>query len=412
MVLETDFDNPTHDSRRQAVAGALAWAPGLVRYAARFTHTLEDAEDAYQCAMEIALTQAPSVAPKQFISWLHTVVRNEAMRIAARRERERPSPDDDLDQQLLRHGAAPQVVGTDAVYEWRERYRSVHDALSGLTEAQRVCLMLRSAGIGRGEIELLTGYSPRKVDRAINEGRARLRDSELRPAPADRCARLAPLLELWAAGTATTAEQRQLTRHIARCPSCRTEYAQRCNQLQLIASFVPAALLLNVDLMQSRTPDPTFAVTWWERASSSFTVRSGQLVQMWLDLPMLAASKLGAGAAAAAVVSVVGTPLVVNAMRSPAGPAPAVRADIALTSPPPASAPVPAVRAPAPKVVARRTPTRSRVRAKSATAPAATTWRRSVPAARASARRVPSTTRTAARPRVTRTATPAAEFGP
>ncbi len=410
-MLETDFDKPTQDARRQAVAGALAWAPGLVRYAARFTHTLEDAEDAYQCAMEIALTQAPSLHPKPFNSWLHTVVRREATRIAASRERELPSADDDLDQQLLRHGSAPQVVGPDAVYEWRERYRSIQDALNGLTEAQRVCVMLRTAGIGRGEIEALTGYSPRKVDRSINEGRARLRDSELRPVAAERCARLAPLLERWAAGATTSAEQRQLTRHIARCPSCRAEYTERCNQMRLIASFVPAALLMNVDLMQSRHPDPTFAVSWWERTTSSFTVRSGQLMQLWLDLPMLAASKLGAGAVVAAVVGVVGTPIVVSAVRSPAQPAPA-SADIALASRAvPVSAPASVARPATPKALTRAT-AKPRPPTRTSTTRTTTTWRRTTPAARSGAIRPRSASRISSRPRTTRTATPASEFGP
>ena len=41
------------------VATAMASAPGLIRYASRFTRSVEDAEDAYQRAMEIALTRAP-----------------------------------------------------------------------------------------------------------------------------------------------------------------------------------------------------------------------------------------------------------------------------------------------------------------------------------------------------------------
>ena len=47
------------DARRRLCLAAMAGAPGLLRYAARFAPSLEDAEDAYQRGMEVALTKGP-----------------------------------------------------------------------------------------------------------------------------------------------------------------------------------------------------------------------------------------------------------------------------------------------------------------------------------------------------------------
>ena len=58
-MITHDVSEPTSDERRHAVCMAMARAPGFIRFAARYTHSIEDAEDAYQRAMEIALTSAP-----------------------------------------------------------------------------------------------------------------------------------------------------------------------------------------------------------------------------------------------------------------------------------------------------------------------------------------------------------------
>ena len=39
----------------------------------------------------------------------------------------------------------------------RERYRTLQDAMTTLSEAERVCLLLRSAGVSRAEIGVMTG---------------------------------------------------------------------------------------------------------------------------------------------------------------------------------------------------------------------------------------------------------------
>lgn len=410
-VLETDFDSPTQDARRQAVAGALALAPGLVRYAARYTHSIDDAEDAYQRAMEVALTRAPSVEPSRFVPWLYRVVRNEAIRLRDAGRREVAVGDERIGAELERESVNATRSDPDACAEWRERYRTVQDALGGLTETQRVCLILRTAGLASGEITELTGHTDRTVERAIVEGRARLRAFELRVASGQECERLASLIDTVIDGSAEAGDARRLERHVRHCRACRVALRDRREQARLMASLVPAVFLAD-DVTAGRPLDPTAALTWWERTTGGVTVRTGQLVQVWLDLPALMATKIGGGAVAAVVVGAVGTPIVVNAVQPRSLPA-------AHTAPAVATA------APAPTPVSTRTPpTRSSttVRSRPVTAPrpATTTtpakrtiWRaRTAPRPRTAARTAPAVRQSAARPKVTRPANPASEFGP
>ena len=181
----------------------MASAPGLVRYAARFTRSLPDAEDAYQRSMEIALTRAPVTEPRRFTAWLHTVIRHEALAIAAARRREAPAAEDDVAASLGEVVGAPPP---DALMEWRERYRILQDAVASLTESQRVCLMLKSVGANYAEIATVTGFSLRKVERSILEGRAGLHAWEARMASGGECERLRPALEQAATGAGREVE--------------------------------------------------------------------------------------------------------------------------------------------------------------------------------------------------------------
>ncbi|MGZ8667547.1 MAG: RNA polymerase sigma factor, partial [Solirubrobacterales bacterium] len=59
----------------------------LRRTARRYSLGADDAEDAYQRALVILLTKAPTVDPMQLIRWMQTVTKHEAL--AVRRHRER-----------------------------------------------------------------------------------------------------------------------------------------------------------------------------------------------------------------------------------------------------------------------------------------------------------------------------------
>ena len=402
-MLATNDTEPTPEERRHAVCMAMAWAPGLIRFAARFTHSVEDAEDAYQRGMEIALTSAPVTHPDAFVTWLHTVIRREAALIARTRSREEPTPPTDLDQAIT--ARAEQPAGPQAVAEWRERYRGLQDAWSGLSDAQKVCLMLRSTGVSRHEIQVITGFSERQVHRSIAEGYARLSEWEIRMATGEACGHVAELMEGVIDGSASRRDRRVLSRHIGHCAACRSRYRGQRDQVRLLGSLVPT-VLIGAQTLQAGPPDPSLALTWWDRVSASATVKSAHAVQVMMDIPTLAASKAGAGAIAVAAAGVVGTPMVIDAVNThrtgpPAEPRVALAAPVAPSPPAPPATTI----TPLPARPSSATPSKATIKAAI----------RPRPKARVT---VTPTTLTTSRQmlgrsnRPTQSSLPAAEFGP
>lgn len=407
-MITDDVCEPTLDERRHAVCMAMAWAPSLVRFAARYTHSLEDAEDAYQRAMEIALTSAPVTDPAKLLTWLHTVIRREAAELARRRQREQPVPAEDLELAVTARSAQP--ASPDAIVEWRERYRGLQDAWTALSDEQRVCLLLRSRGVSRPEIQVLTGFSLRKVHRAIAEGRASLTAWEVRMASGEECVSIRELIDTVLDGDSSGRDRRVLSRHINHCRACGAAYRAQRDQLRLLGSLVPT-VLIGAELVQSAPPDPGLALTWWERLSASATVKSAQAVQMMMDLPALASTKAGAGAIAAAAAGVVGTPLAIDAVQTHrAGPNPPAKV-VAITR-----APAPAASTPSTPPITPSLPARTRAATKSSATVTVTRNTPRVPKVRATMPPGPTqvdTSRTKTRTHLTsRDGSPIREFGP
>lgn len=362
MIIETPPSAaPSPDARRAAVVRAMAQAPGLVRFAARYTRSIHDAEDAYQRAMEIALREAPVVDEPEFVAWLHSVIKNEAHSIVRRQRQESPGDADDLVTDLTeRSGAAPSA---DAMAEWRERYQGLRAALNVLTESQRVCLMLRSAGSSYGEIAVVTGYSSRKVERAVSEGRATLHGWELKAARGEDCARILPALTRLVDNEATSREERSVERHTKKCRTCRSLLTSRRKAAMELASFVPPALIAGV-VLPTRPPDASQAIAWWDRIAGGATVRAGSAWQSALELPGMLGTKVGAGAAAAVVAGVAGGPFVADAVRGDPPPARATAAIVRPATLPPAAPPAPVVRRATPPAAPVKPRARAPVRAR------------------------------------------------
>src|SRR6185436_10546789 len=75
-------------ARKRAAVEMIARHEGdLRRTARRYSLDTGDAEDAYQRALEIVLTKAPTTDPRELIRWTQTVTKHEAL--AVRRSRER-----------------------------------------------------------------------------------------------------------------------------------------------------------------------------------------------------------------------------------------------------------------------------------------------------------------------------------
>lgn len=392
-----DVVNPGDDhGRRGAVVMALGRAPALIRYALRFSVSLADAEDAYQRAMEIALTKGPDLVDDDFMAWLHTVIRREALRIKETYQREQPHGDEEIMSLAGSTISSREDTDPHRVYAWRERYRAIQDALSGLTDSQQTCLMLRSAGASHQEIEDITGYSARKIERAIVEARRRVREFELRVESGSACRPMADLITRVLDAEASGSERRRLSLHVRHCGGCRAEFRERRDQARLLSSLVPG-LLLVPSIMESLPPDPSVALSWWERVTQGAQFRAGQATQLWLDVPSLLTTRTGAGAAAVAVAGAIGTPMVVDAVRTDASsPRPIV-------APASASSSVPSASVQPTRIATATTPSPAAVRRTPSSVRATITPKRPVTAIRPAVKRAATSPRRDVPPAATRT---------
>ena len=73
--------------KRAAIEMIVEHEAALKRTARRYSLDAEDAEDAYQRALEIALTKAPTSDPRELIRWTQTVTKHEALAVRQSRER-------------------------------------------------------------------------------------------------------------------------------------------------------------------------------------------------------------------------------------------------------------------------------------------------------------------------------------
>lgn len=105
---ESDGGVASPESRKRA-ASALIESHDRVfrRTARRYSICAEDAEDAYQRALEILLTKAPPIEGDSLVRWMQTVTKREAL--AVRRQRERllgsprsSSPDEEAERDRTR----------------------------------------------------------------------------------------------------------------------------------------------------------------------------------------------------------------------------------------------------------------------------------------------------------------------
>ena len=145
----------------------------LRRTARRFSLCDDDAEDAYQRALEILLVKAPSERPLDLLRWTKTVVKHEALALRRYRERMLGMGFDEVGDPVER--LASDNAGPDERTEQRESNARTREALRALKPAELRSLTLLAAGYSYAEIGEMTGYSRTKVNRSLAEGRERFR---------------------------------------------------------------------------------------------------------------------------------------------------------------------------------------------------------------------------------------------
>ncbi|MFI5028759.1 MAG: RNA polymerase sigma factor, partial [Solirubrobacterales bacterium] len=212
--------------KRAAIELVARHDAALKRTARRYSLCAEDADDAYQQALEILLTKAPTDDLRELIRWTHTVTKHEAL--ALRRNRERilgtpavaPGEDREEPQDWVELLPA-EVAGPAERFERREAIARSREALQTLKPQELRALTLLAEGYSYAEIGEITGFSQTKINRCLAEGRERFRSLLSRSEDGRRCAELGPLLSAFCDGEAGAAEAATLREHLRACAGCR-----------------------------------------------------------------------------------------------------------------------------------------------------------------------------------------------
>jgi RNA polymerase sigma factor (sigma-70 family) len=211
--------------KRAAIEMVAEHEAALKRTARRYSLDAEDAEDAYQRALEIVLTKAPTTDARELIRWTQTVTKHEALALRQSRER------------LLGHGgrkasggvsADPVALipatgdGPEEQVERREAIARSREALRALKPAELRALSLLAEGYSYAEIGELTGFSQTKVNRVLAEGRDRFRSLISSSEDGSRCRQLRPLLSAFCDGEASSRDAEAVREHLRACGRCRS----------------------------------------------------------------------------------------------------------------------------------------------------------------------------------------------
>ena len=202
--------------------------------ARRFSATLEDAEDAYQRALEILLTRAPTTHEAELVPWLKTVVKHEAFAIRRQRERHTPTTDDGE----VAEPPAPETPTHDQAERY-ERLRLGAEALRNLKPQEVRCLLLKAEGYSYKEICHITGWTYTKVNRSLTEGRRAFLQRVAGIEGGSECERLAPMVSLLADGELSGDEMRMLRPHLKSCLACRARLREYRDTPARVAALVP-----------------------------------------------------------------------------------------------------------------------------------------------------------------------------
>ena len=208
----------------------------MLATARRYSDNLDDAEDAYQRAAEILLTNAPDRPADDMCRWLRTTVKHEA--IAIRRQRERTVP-----------MGPPELVpepggGRMSPHERVERFERLQhgaQALDRLKPQEVRCLVLRAQGYTYKEICAETGWTYTKVDRCLKEGRSAFAARVAGIEAGDECGRVAPILSALVDGEATPEQLAAIRPHLRTCLACRARLVEYRAAPARVAVLVPPA---------------------------------------------------------------------------------------------------------------------------------------------------------------------------
>ena len=228
--------------KRAAVEIIARHEAALRRTARRYSFDAEDAEDAYQRALEILLTKAPTTDLRELIRWTQTVTKHEALAVRQSRERllgyQRRGEDAGEDPVALIPAGGD---GPDALLERREDVARSREALQALKPAELRALGLLAEGYSYAEIGERTGWTRTKINRLLAEGRARFRALVSSSEDGSRCRQLQPLLSAFCDGEASPREAVEAREHLRACAHCRATMRTYRAAPRIAAALLPVA---------------------------------------------------------------------------------------------------------------------------------------------------------------------------
>ena len=138
----------------------------LLRVARRYSYCADDAQDAYQRALEILLRHAHRLDRDRAAGWIHTVVKHEALEVRRQRGRLVGMEEVDLDRLEERTAESPEerVIGI-------ERVARTAEALGRVKPDEARALWLKASGESYASIGEKLAWSYTKVNRCLAEGR-------------------------------------------------------------------------------------------------------------------------------------------------------------------------------------------------------------------------------------------------
>ena len=318
---ERNGDHRLDDPARAATQRLIArHGAQVMRTARRYSVTAEDAEDAYQRAVEIMLTKAPDIPDAELLPWLKTVVKHEAFAIRRQHGCVALGVDGTLEgaSEAEASIAAPAPSPSEQTERF-ERLRLGAEAIRHLKPQEIRAMTLLAEGYSYQQICEETGWTYTKVNRCLAEGRRSFLERVAGIESGAECRRLEPKLSALADGEAGEEDLAVLRRHLRRCPACRATLREQYLAPGVIGAVAPTTLAGTGTVWESL--DGLLATVKLKSASllrltgldagsasgpAALPGGSGRLVSTGLakGLALLALGGAGAGGAAVGVTQV------------------------------------------------------------------------------------------------------------
>jgi RNA polymerase sigma factor (sigma-70 family) len=237
---DSDGERPRRSPVEELILRTVAaHADSLLRTARRHSICLDDAQDAYQHAIEIFLREAHRLDPARAAGWLHVVVKREAQALRAARQEILTSTAVDLDGREAFDQPSPEerVLRFDMV-------RRSAEALKRLKPQELRALWLRAQGHSYSEIGAMTGWSYTKINRCLTEGRRTFLERYERIESGEECRQWLPVISAMVDGEATAQQLVELRPHLRNCPGCRATLKALQDSSTPLAALLPVPLLV------------------------------------------------------------------------------------------------------------------------------------------------------------------------